>query len=145
MPSITQKWGWGFLFVVGGLLLLVLVAGLYLNIFGGKVLQKVVSPDGRTVADIRGDDEFAAATDVAHSAIELRSGLNPFRYSVFFYVNRGATVTISWIDANNLRVDCGDTCDHLEVVDLKRSWNGITIHYSPDLIRGTRWYGRPGG
>jgi hypothetical protein len=103
------------------------------------VLQKLPSPDGRTVAEIVTNDSFAAATDVAHSAVFLRTRLNPFGGTVFFYVNQGAKVTISWIDSHNLLVDCDDTCDHLDVDGLHRHWKDITIHYSPDLIRGTRW------
>jgi hypothetical protein len=133
---MTDKWGWRFLFIVGGLLMLFLAFGLYGRMFGGKVLQRIASPDGKTIAYLIFDGEFAAATDVAHSAVELRSRLNPFRDTVFSYVNNGATVTVSWIDANNLRVDCGDTCDRLDVDGLARSWNGISIHYSPDLVRG---------
>jgi hypothetical protein len=142
MSSITNRWGWRLLFTLGGLLLFAIAFGIYLSIFGGRVLQRSTSPDGRTVADIR-INEFAAATDVAYSAVELRTWLNPFRETVFFYVNDGARVTISWIDSHNLRVDCDDTCDHLEVHDLVRRWNDIRIHYSPDLIRHTRWEKEP--
>lgn len=125
------------LFVIGALLLLLPVLGG--SLFGGKVLQRTASPDGRIIAEI-GVSDFAAATDVDHSSVVLRSRLNPFGGSaVFGYVNNGATVTIFWIDAKNLRVDCGDTCDHLDVEYLVYGWNGISIHYSPDLVRGTHW------
>ena len=135
---MTDRWGWRVLFALGGLLLVIVGFGLCLNIFGGKILQRAVSPDGRTVADIR-INEFAAATDVARSTVELRRWPDPIRSTVFFYVNNGAKVRISWTDSHNLLVDCDDTCDHLDVDGLHRHWKDITIHYSPDLIRGTRW------
>jgi hypothetical protein len=122
---------------MGGLLLLLpVIVGILPS---GKVLERIASPDGRNIAEIRVSD-FAAATDVDHSSVVLRSRLNPFGGSaVFGYVNNGATVNISWVDAKNLRVDCGDTCDRLEVEGLQYGWNGISIHYSPDLVRGTHW------
>ena len=138
MSSITNRWGWRLLFVLGGFLLSIPACSVYLNIFTGTVLQRSASLDGKAQAQIRVDN-FAAATDVSHSSVELRSGLNPLWCPVFSYINNGAKVTISWIDSDTLQVDCGDECDRLDVEGLVRRWKNIRIRYSPDLLRHTRW------
>ena len=101
---------------------------LYIRLFAGDVRQRLVSPDGMVIAEVRTLD-FAAATDGPNTAIELRTKNNPFRHSVFSGLDYGAKITVSWIDAKSLLVRCED-CAKLSYGNTRQDkWHEIEIHY----------------
>jgi hypothetical protein len=118
-----------------GILLAALIFGfgvlvLYLRLFSGTAQQHIISPDQRAIAESRTYD-FTAATDAAQSSVELRRQWTPFRYTVFFGLNYGAEVTISWIDSRNLRIKCR-SCAKLQQYTRESQWHDVVIHYDLD-------------
>jgi hypothetical protein len=102
---------------------------LYLRLFSGTVQQHIISPDQRAIAESRTYD-FTAATDAAQSSVELRRRWTPFRHTVFFGLNYGAEVTISWV-AKNLRIKCR-RCANLQQYTRESQWQDVVIHYDLD-------------
>jgi hypothetical protein len=50
---------------------------LWLRLFGGEVPERLPSPDGQLVAEVVRLN-YAGATDLPNTGVELRTKLNPF-------------------------------------------------------------------
>jgi hypothetical protein len=124
MPKFVRR----LLLIGGGILLLCVSVYLYLILYDGQEQQRVTSPDGKIIAEVR-DYNQSAATDAVQVTVELRTASNPFRHTVLLCLNYGGTVTISWKDATNLQIECAH-CENLRSYKLERSWNGVSIHYA---------------
>ena len=120
---------------LAGLLLILAVLSVRNILSEGYVLQHSASPDKKTIVEIRGYDNVVA-TDMYSLRVELRRTLNPFRHTAFSGLNYGAKLSVSWVDATHLGVACVD-CQNFRIDTLEHQWNGISIHYPPELL--ARW------
>jgi hypothetical protein len=100
---------------------------LYMRLFAGTVKERLRNSDGSVIAERR-DYNFASATDAAQTTVQLRTGLNPFRYIVFAGSDYGADVLISWIDARTLLIRCV-RCDNLQRHTMEQQWPDVSIRY----------------
>ena len=127
MPLVRGKWLRRAAKVGGGLVIGLAGMVLYLRLFGGTVNQRVSSPDGRVVAQVRTFD--FSALDPYYTYVEVSARYNPLRHIVLGGPNYGAEIKLSWMDANNLIVTCVN-CDQLSGYESgDRRWDGVTIHY----------------
>lgn len=106
------------------------LAFLYLRTIAGRVDQRVLSQDGRMVAECRTFD-FAAATDTEQTTVQIRNRFNPFRHTVFAGLNYGAKVSISWQDPRTLLIRCIN-CKNLDIRRKQPEWHGVSIIYKGD-------------
>jgi hypothetical protein len=113
------------------LILLILLSAsvwLYFRLFAGTVQQRVASPDGSVVAEIR-IYNFAGATDASTSTVQLRNTLNPFRHIVFSRLDYGGDVKLLWTGPKRLLVECA-SCQNLRIVQQEEKWKDIDVVYS---------------
>jgi hypothetical protein len=125
MKSRGLRWG---IRVLVLLIAAVCLFVLYERVFSGTVRQRVNSPDGRIVAEVR---VYAglSAMDAPEDAVQVKTRLSPFRHTVFFALNYGGSVTLSWKDADTLVVKCGK-CSNMRVYTKERSWHDVSIEYA---------------
>jgi len=117
--------------VFGSIILILLAVVLYLRLFAGRVTQRLDSPDGNAVAEVRFYN-YGFATDAPEIALQMRTKYNPFRHTVFFALTYGGDVTISWTDALSLSVSCS-RCNDLGVYAREVTWRDVSIRYANDL------------
>ncbi len=103
------------------------VTCLYLRIFAGTVNQRLPSPNGQLVAEVRTLTSLSAL-DRDFVTVQLSRRFNPFRHIVFGGSDYGVKITVSWTDSEDLLVQCVD-CDNLRDETVENNWNGVTIHY----------------
>jgi len=114
---------------IASLVVLVALPYICLRSCTGKVLQYQGSPDGRAIAQVERVG-FSAATDADTIAVRLRSRFNPMWEEVFSGADNGASVSVAWIDAANLKITC-KRCDKLDRRDgiTEDHWKSVSIHY----------------
>lgn len=104
-----------------------LLFALYLRAFGGKVQSKVVSPDGKYVAQSKILDG-GGATEAFQVIVQVGSKWNPFKHTVFSASTYGATFKTSWTSSDKLLVQCID-CTQAKILRQEPNWNSISIRY----------------
>ncbi|MHB8487429.1 MAG: hypothetical protein ACYDCM_17080 [Candidatus Acidiferrales bacterium] len=124
---MKRKWFHYFLKLAVGFVFLLVLMGLYLRFFSGRRQQLVSSPDGAVIAEVR-LYRGVSAMDAPEDAVEVRTKFNPFRHTVFFALNYGGDVSISWLNSHHLLVTCINS-KNLTVYTKQQKWKDITIHY----------------
>src|SRR5262249_34434380 len=99
----------------------------YLRLFSGHVLQRLPSPDRRTVAVVN-EEGSGSAVDANSLGVALRTRWNPVRHLVFSGLDYGTSLAVSWMDANNLVIKCMN-CKSLAVYRCEKQWHQVSIHY----------------
>jgi hypothetical protein len=126
MSKLTRRrriWGWltlAIVAVLGGLFV-------YLRLFSGRVLQRLPSPDGQVVAAVS-ESVSLSPLDADSIGVELRSKYTPLRHFIFWGLDYGTSVTISWTDSRNLVVKCAQ-CTSLAVYGCEQQCRDVVVHY----------------
>ena len=115
--------------VIVGVLLAIGLLGLYLRVFAGQVKQRIASPDGTFVAQVR-EVHNGSAVDADYISVQLQTRWNPFRHQVYGGLDYGIGITSSWIDSKNLLVTCTE-CEKLGQSSKEDKWHDVTIRYVP--------------
>jgi hypothetical protein len=99
----------------------------YARIFSGSAKQRLPSPDGETIAEVR---EFTSlsAMDADYLGVQVRTKLNPFRHFVFAGLDDGIKITISWIDSKTLQISC-ERCEQIRTNIKEDAWRDVSIRY----------------
>jgi hypothetical protein len=97
--------------------------------FAGKTVQRVVSPDGTTIAEVRDYDPLTGL-DAEQTNIELRYRYSLLRHTVFFGLNYGSTVRITWKDNKSLGVECLKCDTSFRILEKQGNWNDVALNYS---------------
>jgi hypothetical protein len=132
------KWLRRFLFFSSGFVLLIASLLFYLRAYGGRTLQREVSPNGKVIAEVIVSDS-AGATDVNTLDVSLKNELNPIRHYVFGGLDYGAQVTVSWIDNDRLLIKC-QHCENLHGGDIfERKWHDVMVCYARSNVVETEF------
>lgn len=113
--------------LAAGALLALVILVLYLRIFAGHVQQRAPSPDGRVIAEVRLYHGLSAM-DAPEDSVQLKTRLNPFRHTVFFALNYGGDVRVSWTAPSSLVVTCS-RCGELSIYAQEYRWGDVSIRY----------------
>jgi hypothetical protein len=110
-----------------GLFLTLSLLWVYLRISPGDVKQRIVSPDGRFVAQVR-ELHNGSAVDADYLSVQLREKWNPFGHDIYGGLDYGIEIAISWVDSKNLLVTCTN-CVKLGQGFKEDQWHEVTVHY----------------
>lgn len=124
-----MKSGWKSRFFKIAIVIVLCIAGVvaYLRFFAGHVQETAESPEQNLVAEVRLYN-FGFATDAPDTAVQLRTRLNPLRHTIFFALNYGGSVTVSWLDSHTLMVRC-QNAKNLSIYKKLPAWNDVSIRY----------------
>lgn len=109
---------------------LVALAFCYLRFFAGRVEQFEWNPRGDVAAEVRFFD-VGSATESPTTGVEVRSKFSPIRHMVFFAIDYGGRVQISWVDSQTLLITC-ENPKNLAVYKRLSRWDGIRILYKDE-------------
>jgi hypothetical protein len=107
---------------------LVALAFFYLRFFSGRVEQFEWNGRRDVAAEVRFYDS-GFATESPDTAVQLRTKFSPIRHTVFFAVNHGGVVRISWVDSQTLLIAC-EKPKSLAIYKKLSDWDGIRIVYA---------------
>jgi hypothetical protein len=98
-----------------------------MRIYAGEIRQRVSSPDGKFVAQVR-ELNSGSAVDADYVSVQLQTKWNPIRHHVYGGLDYGIGIGISWMDSTNLLVTC-TKCEKLGMGFKEDKWREVTIHY----------------